>query len=297
MNQQIKGKICLITGASSGIGFETDLALAGMDTTVIMVSNEQDSLQKAVQEVIRQSNNSRVIAIPCDLSSQASIHGLAGEILSNFNRLDVLINNAGVFRSSKHLTEDGNEWTFAINQLAPFLLTNLLLGRMIASSPSRIVNLVSSFHVMGRIDLEDLHFRIKSYDGLAAYNRSKLAGIMFTYELDRKLNGMGITVNASDPWGTRTRICKEERGFYKVFWCMMWPFLQPAVKGAQTSIYLASADELKMTSGKYFRHKRQMQSSKSSHDTVVSGKLWAECERLTGVSYDEVIRSCKTKDK
>jgi NAD(P)-dependent dehydrogenase (short-subunit alcohol dehydrogenase family) len=297
MTEQLKGKICLITGASSGIGFETARALAGMDATVIMVSSRPDKLRKAMEEVIQQTKNNNVVAVPCDLSSQASIHRLADEILSDFSRLDILINNAGVFRSSKHLTEDGYEWTFAVNHLAPFLLTNLLLGRIIASSPSRIVNLVSSFHIMGRIKIEDLHFSGKWYDGLVAYNRSKLANVMFSYELDRKLAGTGVTVNASDPWGTRTNLLKEAKGFYRFLWDIQWPTLQPTHKGAQTSVYLASSEELKKTSGKYFRHKRQVRSSKSSHNNVASEKLWTECERLTGASYDEVINSWKANNK
>jgi NAD(P)-dependent dehydrogenase (short-subunit alcohol dehydrogenase family) len=291
MNKQPTKNVCLITGASSGIGFCTALALAAMDTSIIMVSRNQEKLQNAFHEITFKTKNKNVFALPCDLSSQKDIRKLSFEIHSRFDRLDVLINNAGIFRSSRKITEENYELTFAVNHLAPFLLTNLLLEIMYSSAPSRIINVVSSFHKMARIDTKDLHFTRKPYNGLAAYSNSKLANIMFTYELAHRLNGTGVTANASDPWGTRSEISRGQKGILKIIWQIFQPFLQPTKKGAETSVYLACSAESDRCNGKYFRHKKEYQTSKSSHDIDLSVNLWNECERLTGVSYNSVISS------
>jgi NAD(P)-dependent dehydrogenase (short-subunit alcohol dehydrogenase family) len=293
----VKGKTCLITGASAGIGLTTALGLAKLGATIIIASRDHQRGLKAREFIKEQTNNVKVEYLPVDLASFSSIHQMAENINSRYGKLDVLINNAGIFTSEKRLSEDGYELTFAVNHLAPFLLTNLLLESLFNARTARIINLVSCFHFLARIDINDLNFQRRNYNGLNAYNCSKLANVLFTYYLAGMLSKTSVTVNCSDPWGTNTGIVDRANFICRLLWNVQKPFLLTATKGARTSIYLATSDIVSGINGNYFRHCRQYNSSKASYDNEISLILWKECEKMTNISYNKTITSSqKLKD-
>jgi NAD(P)-dependent dehydrogenase (short-subunit alcohol dehydrogenase family) len=223
----LEGKTCLITGANSGIGKETALALAEMKATVVMVCRSKDKGEAARREISKKSGNDSVGLLLCDLSSLADVRGLAAEVKNRYDKLNVLVNNAGLF-SLMGKTADGFETTFAVDYLAPFLLTNLLLDPLKSSSPSRIVNVSSVAHFGGHVDLDAIE-RKDTPSGWAAYSNSKLALVMFTYELARRLRGTGVTANCLHPGGVATNI-------WRIPPVLVRPFLKSAREGAETSI-------------------------------------------------------------
>ena len=277
----MRGKVCLVTGGSSGIGKATALGLANMGATVIVVGRDRSRGEAAVTEIKQKSNNDAVDLMLADLSSQASIRRLAEEDFKDrYEQLHVLINNAGVFTSKHTVTLDGIETTFAVNHLAPFLLTNLLLDVLKASAPTRIINITSSGERSGTINFDNLQGESR-YSGFRAYNQSKLAMILFTYELARKLEGTGVTVNCVHPGVVVTNLGRGSSGAFGLLLRLMRPFFSSPEKGAETPIYLASSLEVEGVSGKYFAKKAEAKSSELSYDAATARRLWQVSAELT----------------
>jgi retinol dehydrogenase 14 len=276
----MSGKVCLITGGSSGIGKATALGLANKGASVVMVCRDRSRGEAAATEIIEKSGNELVDVMLADLSSQESIRQLAQDFADRYGRLHVLINNAGVFISRRTLTVDGIETTFAVNYLAPFLLTNLVLEVLKASAPARIVNVTSSGERSGTIDFEDLQGERK-YGGIRAYNQSKLAMVLFTYELAKRLEGTGVSANCVHPGVVATNLGRGNGGFFGFLTRLMRPFFSSPEKGAETPIYLASSPEVEGVSGKYFAKGAEARSSERSYVEATGRGLWQVSEELT----------------
>ena len=265
----MNSKIVLITGATSGIGKETTRGLAQLGATIIIAARDKTKAKQTKSELIKSTNNKNIDFIPCDLASFKSIRKCAQEFKTRYNRLDVLINNAGIWDFRRRETADGIENIFQTNYLAPFLLTNLLLDTLKASAPSRIINVVSGLQ-SGTIHFDDLEFKNK-FSGMKAYSHSKLALILFTRLLAKKLEGTGVTVNCVQPGMTRTELGRDAPGFQRVFFKL---FGKDPKKGAETSIYLASSKDVENITGEYFEKKKIQRSSEESYDMDVAERLW-----------------------
>src|SRR6202171_3304149 len=236
------GKVVLVTGGTSGIGKATAMGLATMGAHVGITGRDLARTQQAVADIRAASANHPFAPLPPELSSQAAVRRLAGAVLDRYSRLDVLINNVGGFWAHRHATIDGLEHTFALNYLAPFLLTNLLLDRLKASAPARVVTVSSGAQSMGRIDFDDLQ-GARNYSGQSAYNQSKLANVMFTNELARRLEGTGVTANSVHPGVVRTNFGAEDQAwFFAIISRAVRPLLKTPAHGAQTPMYMASSN-------------------------------------------------------
>lgn len=278
----MNGKTAIITGATNGIGKETALGLAQMGAHVALVGRDARKGAAVVAAIKEQSGNPAVDFLRADLSVQAEVRALADEILARYPRIDVLVNNAGGVFGQRQLTADGIEQTFAFNHLAYFLLTNLLLDRIIGSAPARIVNVSSAAHHMGQLKFEDLQGK-KHYSAFLAYGRSKLANLLFTYELARRLAGTGVTVNAAHPGAVATGFAKGNAGLWGMLFGIFRPLMRTPAEGAQTSIYLASAPEIAHVTGMYFADQRPAHSSPASHDRQAQQRLWQVSAHMTGL--------------
>lgn len=285
-NKLMKGKICMVTGATSGMGEVTARALAQRGATVIVVGRNPNKCVAAVNQIKQQTGNPAVEFMLADMSVQTQIRHLAQEFKSKYPRLDVLVNNAGAWITARQDSVDGIEMTFALNHLGYFLLTNLLLDTLRATAPARIINVSSYGHKAGQMNFDDLQFRWR-YDGMQAYRQSKLANVLFTYELARRLAGTGVTVNAVNPGLVATRFGFNNLGFIpdRVINLLirLYGFAgTSAEQGAQTSIYLATSPEVEGISGRYFEKKQAVPSSESSYDEGVARQLWQVSEAMTG---------------
>lgn len=280
----MRGKICLVTGASSGIGRETALGLAQMGATVLMVVRNRTRGETAAREMRRQASEGKIDLLVADLSSLSEVHQLAAQVCQHYDRLDVLVNNAAVAHAARHTTKDGLETTFATNYLSPFLLTNLLVDLLKKSAPSRIVNVASYTHTWVRtIPWDDLQSE-RMYDARSVYNLTKLMDILFTYVLAKQLAGTGVTVNCLHPgWPMRTSLDREAKGAFALFGKISNLFAVSAEQGAATSIYLASSPEVTNSSGRYFIKCQLAESSKLSHDEAVAERLWGLSMQLCGL--------------
>jgi retinol dehydrogenase-14 len=276
------GKTVLITGATSGVGKATAMGLASMGASVVMVGRDRGRGEAAMADIREKSGNPSVDLMLADVSSQEEIRRLADEFREAYPRLDVLINNAGVFRSERTTTADGMEATFAVNHLAYFLLTNLLLDALEASAPSRIVNVASADHSNATIDFDDLQGE-KGYRGARAYSRSKLANVLFTYELARRLQGTGVTANCLHPGVVGTNLGSGVSGAFGFVVRALRPLMKSPEKGAETSVYLASSPEVEGLSGGYFVKKAEARSSNASHDERLATRLWEVSAELTNL--------------
>ena len=275
------GKTCLITGGSDGIGYAAALELARMGATVVLAGRNPAKTAAAATRIIEDTGNPSVRYVLADLSSQSEVRRLAAQIKEELPRLDVLMNNAGAVFLSRRRSVDGVEMTFALNHLGPFLLTTLLLDLMRGSSPARIVNISSGAHFSARnFRLEDLPM-LESSGGYRAYARSKLCNILFTYELARRLEGSGLTVNALHPGLVRTNIARNNGLLGRVVNFLIGAGGVNAVRGARTMIYLATSPEVEGLTGKYFVDSRAVQSSALSYDAGLASGLWELSERLT----------------
>lgn len=279
----MKGKICIVTGANSGIGLETARGLAASAATVVMLCRSAERGAAAQRQIRQSTGNDEVHLILADLSSLQAIRGAADAFLWRFDRLDVLVNNAGVYRSRRTETVDGYESTFAINHLAYFLLTHLLLDRLKTSAPARIVNVSSNAHRMGRLNFDDLQ-STERYAGYSAYARSKLANVLFTNELARRLEGAGVTANSLTPGPVSTNIAGQDGGTFKFFFDLFRPFFLEPARGAATSLYLATSPDVATTSGKYFVKCAVSRPSAAALDPESARRLWEISEKLTGIS-------------
>jgi NAD(P)-dependent dehydrogenase (short-subunit alcohol dehydrogenase family) len=279
----LKDKVVMITGANSGIGKAATLALAKMGANVVMVVRNKEKGEVARSEIIRGSQNALVDLLIADLSSLESVRRLATEFEKKYSKLHVLINNAGLFNQRRHVTTDGYENTFATNYLAPFLLTNLQLDQLKASAPSRIINVSSVGHYNGHINFNDLNLE-KEYGGWKAYGQSKLALVLFTHELAKKLQGTGVTVNSVHPGTVATNIWT--RPFGPVGFIMALPklFMTRPEQGAQTIVYLASSPDARNLSGEYLEKLKVKKSSDESYDEEIAQRLWDVSAKLTHLS-------------
>jgi NAD(P)-dependent dehydrogenase (short-subunit alcohol dehydrogenase family) len=279
----MENKIILITGANSGIGKATATALAEMGAQVVMMSRLVDTGESARQEIVRISKNNQVDLMQCDLASMESIRNFARDFVDKYPRLDVLINNAGIYTEKRMETVDGFEYQIGVNHLGPFLLTHLLLDMLKKSAPSRIINLASGAHFGGRINFDDLHAE-RRYSGWKAYAQSKLANVLFTYELAHRLSGKGVTVNCVHPGFVNTRFAfdRDSEKPHPVM-KLLRPFTIRPAEGAATAVYLAASPEVEGVSGKYFVKRKEKASSRASYDLVAAEKLWNLSVALTGV--------------
>ncbi len=274
----MEGKICIITGANSGIGKATAIGLAKMNATIIMLCRNRARGEEAQRVIIDLTGNNNVDLLICDLSSQKEIRDFVSEFKSKYQNLHVLINNAGVMLSKKLLSEDGFEMNFAVNHLAPFLLTNLLLDILKKSAPSRIINVGSAAHRMGKIDFEDLEKKNKKGRFFRLYGSSKLALTLVSYELSRKLEGSRVTVNVVHPGLINTKLGRERSSTRNGF---ANKFLKSPEIGAETSIFLASSPEVEGITGKYFAKKKEKPSSKESYNEEYAKRLWEISTEMT----------------
>jgi NAD(P)-dependent dehydrogenase (short-subunit alcohol dehydrogenase family) len=280
----MQGKICLITGGTNGIGKSTAQALAQMGATVVIVGRNAQKTPQVADEIRSTTRNKNVDALLADLSSQQEVRRLAEEFKSKYTRLHVLLNNAGAMFWSRQLTVDGRELTFALNHLAHFLLTNLLLDTLKASAPARIINVSSRAHQRGQIDFTDLQAE-RHYAGMEVYGNSKLANILFTIELARRLEGTGVTVNSLHPGFVNSGFAKNNAGLaFKLFGAIGPLIARSPERGAETSIYLASSPEVEGVTGKYFSDSKMTQPAPQAADAAAAKKLWevsAELVQLT----------------
>ena len=282
-NTSMAGKCVLITGGSAGIGKATALGLAALGARVAITGRDRARAEVAAVEIRTATGNPDVDAFGADLSSQAEVRRLAAEVLDTYSRLDVLVNNVGGYWASRHVTADGLEHTFAVNHLAAFLLTELLLDRLKASSPARIVTVSSNAQSLGKIDFEDLQGE-RRYSGQEAYSQSKLASVMFTYELARRLAGTGVTANVLHPGVVNSGFGAEDPSRIFKFLVPLWrPFMKTPQQGATTSIYLASSPEVEGVTGGYFANGRPRTANKASHDGAAAARLWQVSSRLVGI--------------
>ncbi|MET4639887.1 SDR family oxidoreductase [Mycetocola sp. 2940] len=276
------GKNVLVTGGTGGIGKATAMELARRGARVGIVGRDAARAEAAARDIRAQAGTS-VDVFAADMSSQADVRRLAAQVLDAYPHLDVLVNNVGGYWGKRHTTVDNLERTFAINHLASFLLTNLLLDRLKASAPARVVTVSSGAQSLGRLNFDDLQGERK-YSGQRAYNQSKLANVMFTYELARRLEGTGVTATVLHPGVTRTNFGAEDRSRWFAFMNRLGqPFMKSPDQGASTSIYLASSPDVDGVTGRYFANRKAKKANKASYDTEAAARLWRVSAGLVGL--------------
>lgn len=281
-NNTMQGKIVLISGATRGIGKEAALALARMGARVRISGRNQDRVASAVMEIRQKSANQDVLGYTSDLSDLAGVEQLASAFRGEHDRLDVLVNNAGALFMTRSLSTEGYEMTWALNHLSYFRLTTLLLDLLLHSAPARIVNVSSMAHAMSGMRFDDLQFR-RGYFGWTAYSQSKLANILFTYELARRLEGTGVTANALHPGFVATNFGRSNGGFFDPIFRLSHLAAVTPEKGAETTVYLASSPEVEGVSGKYFSNQRAMPSSAASYNPETARRLWEVTEAMAKI--------------
>ena len=277
------GKVCMVTGANSGIGKATALGLASLGATVVMVCRSQERGEAALAEIKQKSSNERIFLLLADLASQAAIRKLAEDFNKQFSTLHVLINNAGIIPRKRQVTVDGFETQFAVNHLAPFLLTNLLLDTLKRSAPARIVTVTSDMHRGASISFDDLQ-SVGSYRPVRVYSETKLANVLFTYELARKLKGTKVTANCLHPGMVATKLLADGIGIPRPLTSTTKLIGSSPEKGAKTSIYLAASPEVEGVSGKYFVKEKPVESSQISYDQSLASRIWKQSAELTGLA-------------
>ena len=269
------GKTCIVTGANAGIGKVTALALAEKGAEVLLVCRNQAKGERARQEIAQSTGNSQLTVYRCDFALPQSIRDCTAKILAAHPKIHVLVNNAGAVFAEQQFTDQDIEMTFAVNHLGYFHFTHLLLDRLKASAPARIVIVSSASHYKGKIDFNDLHFRKRKYHIMRAYEQSKLANVLYSYELARHLEGSGVTVNALHPGVVRTNIGnKSGKWVFAMLWTMLKPFMINTEQGAATSVYLAASPEVEGVSGKFFAKSKQKRSSELSYVRADAKRLW-----------------------
>lgn len=282
LSDSMAGKVCLITGATSGIGKEAAFELARQGATLVLVGRNQWKCERTVEKIKEETGNSSVEYLLADLSYQAHIRDLAEQFKSRHQKLHVLLNNAGAIILTRQQTGDGIERTFALNHLGYFLLTCLLLDTIKASAPARIVNVSSDAHRGAILELDDLQCR-HQYRGFWAYARSKLANILFTYELARRLEGTGVTVNALHPGLVATNFLGNNGLLGKVLRVFLAIKGISPQRGADTAVYLASSREVDGVTGQYFEKRQAVPSSQISYDQDTALGLWRASLEMTGL--------------
>jgi NAD(P)-dependent dehydrogenase (short-subunit alcohol dehydrogenase family) len=278
----MKDKVCIVTGSNSGIGKETALALANLGAKVVMVVRDKERGEKALSEIIKKTGRHNTVLMICDLSSLNSIRHFTKEFTDTYDGLNVLINNAGAVFDKRQITVDGFERTLAVNYLGPFLLTHELLPLLKSSAPSRIINLSSGLYKSGKINLDDLQSE-KNYNGMRVYASVKLMVIMHTYDLARRLEGTGVTVNAVLPGFVATNLGRNSGSrLSSLMFRLVRPFQISAKKGAETSVYLASSSEVEGVTGKCFSKIKETRTSPTSYNPKIQTLLWDATTKLLG---------------
>jgi retinol dehydrogenase 14 len=281
-NGGMGGKTVLITGGTSGIGKASAVALAAMGANVVVVGRNPERGEAALEDIKAQSHSDSVELMLADLSVQSEVRRLADEFLEIHDRLDVLANNAGLVQSKRTETADGIETTLAINHLAPFLLTNLLLDRLKESAPSRVITVSSEAQRWGNMDFDDIQ-STRKYRGFPVYGMTKLANIMFTYELAERLEGTFVTANCLHPGPVGTNFGRNNAGPMALFFRLGKPFMRTPEQGADTVIWLASSSDVEGVSGKYFSDRKEIEAKEIAHDPAARLRLWEISEVLTGL--------------
>jgi len=281
----LAGKVCMVTGATSGIGKVAARELAKRGAVVVVVGRNEARSKATVSQIRQQTANASVEFLLADLSSQQEIRRLAREFESRYPRLDVLVNNAGAIMLSRRESVDGIEMTLALNHLAYFLLTNLLLDTLKSSAPARIVNVSSNSHERAKLDFDDLQNR-RRYSGFRAYAWSKLENILFSYELARRLEGTGVTVNALHPGLVGTNFLANNGALGRLLKMLVVIKGISPERGARTSIYLASSPELETVTGRYFFQEQEVPSSSASYDEDAARRLWQLSAEMTGLAAE-----------
>jgi NAD(P)-dependent dehydrogenase (short-subunit alcohol dehydrogenase family) len=275
------GKVVVVTGGTGGIGKATASGLVALGAHVAITGRDPQRADDAARDI--RTAGGAVDVFVADMSSQRELRRLGQELLDAFPRIDVLVNNVGGYWSTRHVTADGLERTFAVNHLAPFLLTDLLRERLMESAPSRVVTVSSNAQAMGKIDFDDLQGE-RDYSGSDAYDQSKLANVLFTYELARRLGDRGVTANVLHPGVVRTAFGAEDPGrLQKLFVPLLKPLMKTPAKGAATSIFLASSPEMERVTGLFFANSKPKKSSKRSYDEAVAARLWQVSADLVGL--------------
>jgi NAD(P)-dependent dehydrogenase (short-subunit alcohol dehydrogenase family) len=278
--ESLSGKVCLVTGANTGIGRAIAKELAQRQATVVLLCRSAERGEEARAAIATETGNATIELLVCDLASLASVRAAAAQFMQRHARLDVLVNNAGIFAPAREMTPEGLEKTFVTNYLSHFLLTNLLLDRLRASTPARIVN-VASKTGGAKLDFDDLQSTKGKYSVLTAVPRTKLAQLMFTRELARRLEGNGVTVNAVHPGLTKTPLLDDMGAFMRTFIHLL---SGPSAKGARTAVYLATSPDVAAATGKLFEKNREVPLRGQVADRAATERLWTESARLTGVT-------------
>lgn len=276
------GKIVLITGATSGIGRATSAGMAELGAKVVLVGRNRDKLEATRLDIIRRTNNEQLETMQCDLSSMKEVRHLAEHFNKSHDRLDVLLNCAGGIMRERTLTADGYEYTFALDHLSPFLLTNSLMDTLRSSAPSRIVTIATSAYNPGHINFEDIMYE-KNWKPFRTYCQAKLANVLFTYELASRLQGTGVTANCLHPGAVNSGFGRDQKGLGRVISLLLGPLGISPEKGAITPIFLASSPQVEGVNGKFFVKKLEKRSPKESYDKDIAERLWKLSEALTGL--------------
>lgn len=279
----MKGRVCVITGATAGIGRFAAKGLARLGAHVVIACRSPSRGEEVRAEILREVPGAEGDIAVGDLASQAAVRALAADLLARFPRIHVLVNNAGLVNLGRQVTEDGIEGSFAVNHLAPFLLTKLLEERLIESAPARVVNVASEAHRWRPLNFDDLQSE-RGYRAMIAYGRSKLCNILFTRELARRLAGKGVTVNALHPGAVATQIGQNNGRWVRWVMKVLTPFFKTPEQGADTIVYLASAPELEGVTGEYFIDRKIKRPSRAACDEEDAVKLYRVSAELTGVS-------------
>lgn len=283
----MQNKLCIVTGANSGIGKATTLKLAEMGAYVVMICRNEEKANAAKEEIIDQTGNPGVEVMLADLAYQYEIREVADHFKNKYDQLDVLINNAGTIFSKREETIEGIEKTFAVNYLGPFLLTNLLMDHLKAAPEARIVNVSSEVHRFGASIFHLANLQLEEgFSPTKAYGLTKLCNIMFTRELALRLNDTAITANALHPGTVSTRLASEAGWMMKLFYYIGTPFMRSPQKGAETPVYLATSDDLKGVSGKYYKNKKVAKPADIVFDEDLTHQLWEISKELTGLDKD-----------
>jgi NAD(P)-dependent dehydrogenase (short-subunit alcohol dehydrogenase family) len=281
-------KRALITGGNSGIGKETAIALAKLGYAVVILCRDRIRGELAFQEIRRRSGSPDIHLELCDLGSLESIKSFAENFKNRYDSLEVLVNNAGVILKGRRETRDGYELQFGVNHLGHFLLTNLLADMLIKSAPARIVVVASSAHKTGKLYFEDIHLK-NDYKASKAHSQSKLANVLFSYELADRLRERGVTVNCLHPGAVATKMGMDrESGFEEHITPVLKRFFQTPEEGAETVVYLASSPEVEGQTGQYYYRKKPVRSSKSSYNKKLADRLWRLSEELVGLEASSI---------